>query len=510
MNSIFLIISLFKICNIYKSLFYLSPINNSFNIAICKSNLISLDSKFMFKYSLNKFPISFIIFNLIIVLISMCITLSCIEFFSLNINDNDNFLSNFIENKKENFFNIFFSFLFFIIRNIYKTYCIKSFLGKLLFFFWGIIGILISSLFIYYINNFIKFSVEEKDAYSKLTKLLKPINKEHKASNLIKLLLLLKKIISDNQNTEKDYKLKKEDLNKRKTIQRRPIFQRNGFGSNISSNNLNNLNDKNKNEEKKKFIKYIEKKFVFKMKFIVEYKNFIDNLKVARNSSQSFKDVLKTVGNKMKTNINQLNNKIEILIQNDRKFSNFINFTSKTVKNIKKINEYHNSILQYFIEIHNEYVKQMIGLKKETENNSAIIYRNLTHFKKMKSNVSGYFNNKKKNPSKFINDNIKQKKVKSKKDLYDLKNVNFSVKKQRSSMLSSLHLTNTNLEEKIKQARSKQATNKSNKSRNKQKNKVNKRTKSLDDWKFMRNELKEKLKGRISSTKKVGRSYSEK
>ena len=43
--------------------------------------------------------------------------------------------------------------------------------------------------------------------------------------------------------------------------------------------------------------------FVMKIKFIVESKNFADNLKVARNSGQSLNDVLKTLGNKLDTNI---------------------------------------------------------------------------------------------------------------------------------------------------------------------------------------------------------------
>ena len=41
-------------------------------------------------------------------------------------------------------------------------------------------------------NIIVQFSPEEQDAYSKLSKLLEPINKEHKASNLIKSFLLLK------------------------------------------------------------------------------------------------------------------------------------------------------------------------------------------------------------------------------------------------------------------------------------------------------------------------------
>ena len=416
LNSLFLIISLYKIINIYISILYLSSINNSFNKAICKSNLINLDSSFLLKYKIKKYPILFFLLNIIMLSIAICIVLFCIEYFSIDINQN--YWNTNIEDKADIFFNIFYSFLFFITRNIHEHHNIKSFLGKILLYIGGIIGMLVSSYFIYYINTIVQFSPEEQDAYSKLSKLLEPMNKEHKASNLIKSFLLLKKNIRDNQNTEKDYRLKKEDLNRPTLVQRKPIFQRNNtfqfeFNSNITNNNLN-LNDTN-NEEKRKFIKYIGKKFLFKIKFTVECKNFIDNLKIARNSAQSFKDVLKTVGNKMEVNISQLNNKIEVLIQNDKKFLNFIKFNLNTLKHIRKINNYHNNTMQYFVEIHNEYVKQMIELKKEIENNSPLLTKNSKNFpKRMKSNIFGNLNFKNTTHSKIILDN-KRKKKKTKK-----------------------------------------------------------------------------------------------
>jgi len=52
----------------------------------------------------------------------------------------------------------------------------------------------------------------------------------------------------------------------------------------------------------------------------------------------------------------------------------------------------------------------------------------------------------------------------------------------------------------MKQSRSKQNTNKTTKPRNK-----NRRTKSLEDWEFMK---KDKIKGRNSLVKKVERSIS--
>ena len=510
LNSFFLIISLFKISNLYKAIFYLSPLNNSFNKAICKSNLLSLNSKFMFKYNLNKSPMIFLILNLIIIFITICILLSSVEFFSVDINNK--FWSDINENKTENFFHILSVFLFFSIKNVQEDHCIKSFLGKIILYIGGIIGMLISSYFIYYMNNLIEFSPEEQIAYSKLTKLLNPINREHKASNLIKSILLIKKTYIDNLNTVKDYRAKIQDLEKPKNFQRRLVLQKDNtfnlvFNSKGTSQNIMNLNELNTNEEKKKFIKYIESAFILKIKVQVELKNFTDNLKVARNSTLSFNDVLKTVGNKMDVNISQLNNKIEVLIKYDQKYIDFIKFTSNTVKKIKKISNNHNSLIQYLTDVHNEHVKQIIEKRKEAEMNSPILYKNALNLpKRMKSNIFGKMNFKKSIQNKHINN--KEKKKKNKKDLYDFNFSKFTIKKQRSSLISSVFLQNAVLDDKMKQARAKQNTNKTTKPRNRNSSTSNKRTKSLEDWKFMKNELKDKIKGRNSLVKKVERSIS--
>jgi len=362
----------------------------------------------------------------------------------------------------------------------------------------------ISSYFIYYINNLIEFSPEEQIAYSKLIKLLNPINREHKASNLIKSILLIKKIFIDNLNTIKDYREKIQDLEKPKNFQRRLVLQKDNtfnliFNSKSSSQNRMNLNELNAKEEKRKFIKYIESAFLLKIKVQVELKNFTDNLKVARNSTLSFNDVLKTVGNKMDVNISQLSNKLEVLVNYDQKYIDFIKFTSNTVKKIKKISNNHNSLIQYLTDVHNDHVKQIIEKRKEAEMNSPILYKNSLNLpKRMKSNAFGKMNFKKGIQNKYINN--KEKKKKNKKELYDFNFSKFTIKKQRSSLISSVFLQNSALEEKMKQSRSKQNTNKTTKPRNK-----NRRTKSLEDWEFMK---KDKIKGRNSLVKKVERSIS--
>ena len=499
LNSIFLIISLYKITNIYRAIFYLSPLNNAFNKAICKSNLVNLNSRFMFKYSLNKFPLTFLVFNIIVIIITVCIVITCVEFFSFDINDN--FWNNIMENKSENVFNVFSAFFFFIIRNMHEEHCIKSCLGKSLLFLGGIAGMLISSYFIYFLNNSIKFSPEEQDAFLKLTKLLNPTNKENKAANLIKSVLFTKKIIIDNQSTVREYKKRVEEVKKPTHQQRKPIFQRENdfnFAFNRNSNtNIMGFNESQENAEKKKYIRYIGAIFFLRIKFIMECQNFSDDLKVARNSSLSFNDVLKTVGNKMDENMSQLNNKIEVLIKNDQKYFDLVKITSDVIKNIRKTRDYHKTLIQYFVDVHNEYLKQMIELKKEEESNSALLSKEKFP-RKIKSNMYGQFIFKKRVKSKIIGNNANNiSKKKLKRDLFDLNNSKINIKKQKSTQSFGNYLQHA-FKEAMKQDKSKQNTKGTNKTK-KTKSTTHKRTQSLDDWKFIGGDLKDKLNNQRKS-----------
>lgn len=495
LNSLFLILSIFKLSNIYKAVFYLSSLNNTFNNAICKSNLINLNFSFMIKYKMNRTPLIFILFNLILLFLITCIIIFCVEYFSLDISND--FWSNVNENKGENYLNILNCFFFFSIRNIHEEHSIKSFLGKIILYFGGLFGMLLSSFFLFYMNNLVELSPEEHVAYSKLTKLLNPENKEHKASNLIKSILLIKKIYIDNKNTVRDYKLKNIKEEKPKITRRKSVFQKDNafnlvFNLNGTDINVNEIND---NKEKKKFIKYIGYVFVFKAKIKVELKNFIDKSKVARNSTLSFNDVLKTICTKLDINNGQLNNKIEILIKKEQKYLDFIKFTSNTIRKIEKISHYQTSLIQYFSEIHNEHVKQIIEIRKEADQVSPILYKNSINFpKRMKSNIFGGLNFKSK-AMKNIPFATK-KNSKKKKPMYDFGISNFTLKKQKSSHISSSFLQSNIL----KQASSKKCMDKIIKPKMRNST-VDKRTKTLDEWNFIQDELKElkqKMKERQS------------
>jgi hypothetical protein len=466
----------------------------------------------MFKYNISKFPLTFLALNFILVAISFCIILTSIEFYSIDVSND--FWSDMIVNEMENILTIFSTFFFFIVKNIHEEHCVKSIFGKLMLYFGGLFGMLICSYFIFYMNNSIELGPEEQDAFSKLTKLLNPINREHKAANLIKSILLFKKIIIDNQNTEKDYRNRIEAGKRPTDQQRKPIFQGDNKFSivlnnlNTTSNNLmNNLNGTQINIEKKKYIRYMQSLFFMKIKFELECKSFSDIFKVARNSNLSLTDILKTIGHKMDENITQLNSKIDVLIQNDNKYINFMKCITENIKTLKKIKYYHSSLLQYFVDVHNEYVKKLIELQKEMEMNSPLLSNSSSKVRKIKSNMFGQLFFKKKKGKSKVMGNSNNKRRRFKKEMIDFNYTKSTLRKQRSSQLLSNYLQNT-LKESLKIAKSKQttkATSKSRKTRSTREIKTKDRTRSLDEWTFITNVLKETLRPRNSTVRRSGK-----
>ena len=147
----------------------------------------------------------------------------------------------------------------------------------------------------------------------------------------------------------------------------------------------------------------------------------------------------------------------------------------------------------------------MIEIRKEAEMNSPLIYQNSP--KRMKSNIFGNLHFKNKVQSKIVYDLHRKKKLK--KYMYDFSSAKLTIKKQRSSLIHSKYLQNNLLEEKIRQNRSKQNTTKTNKSRYRNKEgKDGKRTKSLDDWKFISKGLKHIASKGRNSVRNIGRSNS--
>ncbi len=477
LNSIFLLITFFKIINIYFALFYLSPFNNLLYKTICSSNMIKMDFRFMFKFILNLYPFSFIVMNFIILSLVVCILLYSFEFFTININNG--LWNNKGENDLKNFYNLLFFYSFFVLKTIHGNIKAETILGSLIILVGGSVGLFISSYLIFYISQILGFRPEEQEAFTKLEKLLSPLNNEHKASNLIKVFLSMKKIYIDNRNIEKLYLIKKEKMFKL-MVQKNFGFRKSyfDFDLNDSNHSLSSYVENNDYKEKKKFLKFIGSKFVLKTQIINECKNYKNTLLIARNNALSINDVLKTVGDKMNGNINQVNNKIEVLIQNDVKFRNFMKVQDNTVKKIGKINNFQKYILNYLMEINNEMSIGYISANREMQNKFLSRFKKAIsgNVRRLRSSCNGpFFNFGKKNPKKKDNGNDEKKSNKKINALfYDKEIIKIEIKKMKSSVMGN----KSNFYPKIDVSRSK--TNPIKTIINKNKNK----SKSFDDTKL--------------------------
>ena len=398
LNSIFLLATFFKLVNIYFAIYYLSPFNNLLYKTICNSNMVKLDFIFMFRFLLNYFPLSFIIINFLVICLVVTVLIYCIDYFSINVNTG--IWNNKGNNDLKNAYNEIFLYFFFVLKILHGNIKADTVLGSIILLIGGTFGLIFSSYLIYYINSIIEFKPEEQQAYTKLIKLLNPLNNEHKASNLLKVFLWMNKMYLDNPNIIDNYRIKKQNAFQamvQKNFDARSNFN---FNKNGSNNSLINIGESNEYKEKKKFIKYICTDFILRVKMINECKNFKNNLIVARNNSLSLNDVLKTLGDKMNGNINQLNNKIEILIQNDQKFKNFMKFQENSFKKMKKLISSQEYILNYLIEKNNEIEISYYKGNKEMQTNFMKKYKNSGQGvpRRLKSSFNGPFFNFKKKP----------------------------------------------------------------------------------------------------------------
>ena len=447
LNIFFLLITFFKLKNLYFAIHYLSPYNNLLYKTICSSNMAQLNFKFTIRFLLNNFPMSFIIINFLVIGLVTCILLYTIEHFSINIQYG--IWNNIGDNDPTNFYNQISLYCLFIFKYIHGNIKPETIFGSFILLIGGTIGLFLSSYLLYCIHNLMEFTSEEQQAYSKLVKLLNPLNNENKSANLVKVFIQLNKLYLDNQIIKDNYRKMKEDKIKAIVEKTFGIRKSNfNFDPNDRSNSLSNIAETNDYKEKKKFLKYLCTLFVLKIKFLNEIKNFKNNLIIARNNTLSLNDVLKTLGDKMNGNINQLNNKIEKLIKNDKKFKNFMRFQENTLKKVQTIMTYEEFLLHYLIEKNNNNELSYYKDKKEMQNNFLNKYKNEGGgVKRLKSSFNGPFLSFKKKPTNknIITDtaiiNIEKQKEENLKGLIDCHNINkkesIHVKKLRSSILGN-------------------------------------------------------------------------
>ena len=382
LNTILLIFTFLKLVNLYRAIIYLSPLNNLMYRIICKSRMVNKNFLFMLRYYLNRYPLIFIFSSFFLLGLLFCILIFCIEYFSID--TINGIWNNKGDNNLRNYFNIIYLLSFYIIKNISGEISPKTILGMFILIIGGTIGLFIFSYFIYYINELVRISPEENKAYSKLIKILNPLNDEHKSANLIKIVLLMKKTIKNYKNIEKDYRInKKENLkiffNHFKKKKNNFIFEPNDIDNSFTSKLENNIYI-----EKNKFKNYLYIKFILKVRLITECKNFKNDLFIARNFSHSFTDLIKTLGNKMDENLHQLNIKLELLLKIEKNYDEFKKYHVITSKKINKIIEYQQFIFNYLMnKQNNDNYENYLVRKKEIRMKGTISGTNINYQKKL-------------------------------------------------------------------------------------------------------------------------------
>ena len=388
LSCIILIFTSFKIIIIYRSLFHLTPLNNLIYKTIFKSKTGKVDFLFIIRYFLNRFPMTLILINLIILGLIFCILILCIEYFSFDnqkrFNENDNIFKYFI--------NVLSLYCFYILKNIHDNNKPSTALSLLIMIILGSFSLIMVSYLVYYIKELIEFNHEEQKAYTKLIKILNPINKEHKAANLLKAFILIKKLSKDFKNSGNEYN-KKESKNQQfqsNNQRRHNLFYFEKDNTDIY-NNYTTIIGFNQDNGRNNFINFICEKFILKLKLINECNNLNDNLLIARNFSHSFTDLLKTLGQKMDENLYQLNSKLQILIKIENKYKDFLKLQKINLKKIKKLLEYQNFSLNYLINRHNnenyeDFIRKKKRIRKAVTLTGSLIYSNKTIFKKKNNN----------------------------------------------------------------------------------------------------------------------------
>ena len=379
LNSIFMIINFFKLINIYQAVYYISPFNNMLTKIICHSNMATHNVQFMNKMNMAKSPFLILLISWIIITLSISYILHGVEYLSI-----DTIKGNYSEKGENNFkntYNCIYLYLFIILRVAFGDQVTRTILGKIILVFGGLIGSMIEGFLIYNLLQIVELNKDEHKAYSKLHKLFNPENKENKAANFIKTVLLIKKHVKENKENINLY-FQKVSNKKTSFIQKLNNFNEiKNNKNNEKNNNFENMLEKTKiinnddidsqdNNEinairRKKFITNLEHIFVLKIKFFCDYKSFIDNYKICRSSTMSFIDAVKNLENKLIDNIDYLSSILDKTINIDDEFIELINANKNASIDLQKLYYYDQEIKTVLYNILNEANKKFIIKRKK-------------------------------------------------------------------------------------------------------------------------------------------------
>ena len=402
LNSIFMIITFFKIINIYLAIIFISPINSIPNKLICKSNLFSLRNIFVIKIMMNDHPIIFAIINTIVMFFITTSIMYFLEYFSID--KNLGIYSNKGENNFKNYLNVLYLYIFFIKKTAFGDIHPRTLLGKFIITIFQSMGSFLLAFLFFHLNSIIEFKVEEQRAYSRLMKLFDPENKEYKATTVISKLLKLKKLYKDSRSVRDAYfklmysnknidyvKLMDQKFKMDSTLldnknsnnideshyvifglptkkQSREIKSNENLDLSKTIFSENEVGD-NKEDIRKKIVFYMEHYFVIKTRFIIAIKEFTDNFKIASSFSIQLNDAIFNLENKLADNTQELNSKLFSIEDIDEDFEQILYNHKRFIKRFKRLNFLVANTIIYLVETNNKIFERRLHRKKKQKGN---------------------------------------------------------------------------------------------------------------------------------------------
>ena len=375
-----LVISICKLYNVYRCIFYFIPYTGNLGEDICKKYKIRLNIKFIFRGFLNK---NKLLFPVIIIIISLVtLLLHSIEFFAVDLSlvnnsteiyfdiNNHNMTRNFSPNF---YLDILWLYLSTLSQHSFSDYIPKTPIGKIVFLFFHITGFFFLCIIFLRIDKIINLDPNGLKAFTKLIKIFKPENKENKAADLIRSFLLVKKY----------YSLYYVDINKV-----RDNFREIRRSTNFDGHEIRKIMRKKLLKMKNKKILFISSKFLFFSKYFTELRHFHNVNKISRKQPLDADSLIQNIQDKMSKNSEILNYKTTYLSYIDNIYKRLKNNDKLILNKIKKIKKYNESILAYLIERSNisYQKKQKITQIKSMFINNECVFKIRSHSKKIKYN----------------------------------------------------------------------------------------------------------------------------
>ena len=369
LNNILLVFNLLKIYNCIKVVLYFSRFHLKISQTICKSHNVQSGLFFVIKSELNRNPVLFLSILLFVLICVFSIISRGFENLAIDKIKGLNGVKGI--NDLQNYINNFWLILTTVTKIGFGDEYPRTDLGRLFIFLIFLIGMLSLGYCTASLSGYIEFIPVEKRAYLKLKKIFDPENNEHKAANLIKTILFMRKNIKTSKNI-------------------------------LLMSKSDNLKEK----------------ICLYLKIRSEAVMFKNELYVARTYSMPMNDFIKTLETKLYDNLVSLTKQLDKINEVETDFQNIEREQKEIQKTLNKINYNQEIISNYLLEIHN---KHFLNKKKKYKFNTNISskYKKCFNIKTIHP--------KSKSPLMFdFNSNIYRKK-----NSYSTKNLSYANNKKK-------------------------------------------------------------------------------